>query len=84
MPLDLVTKRRTPLATTSANLSGQPPAITAAQVCVTLSGRISLVIDGGPATLGKPSTVLDVTTPSPQVLRQGAAEKQVNQAITGS
>lgn len=82
VPLDLVRRTASALATTSANLSGQPPALTAAEVSAALSRKISLVIDAGPAALGEPSTVLDVTGARPRMLREGAGAKQIQQAIT--
>ena len=60
-----------PLAATSANLHGQPPPVTAAQVGATLGGRIRLILDGGPCTGGIPSTILDLTTSPPAILRPG-------------
>jgi L-threonylcarbamoyladenylate synthase len=62
----------TPLATTSANRSGQPSPRTAAEVMTQLGGRIAAVVDGGPCPGGIPSTVLDCTTRPPCVLRGGA------------
>jgi L-threonylcarbamoyladenylate synthase len=46
-----------PLATTSANLSGQPSSITAQDVLAQLGDRIPLVVDGGPCSGGVASTV---------------------------
>ena len=60
-----------PLAVTSANRSGEPNALTAADVLAQLSGRIELVLDGGRVPGGVPSTVVDCTGPVPQVLRDG-------------
>lgn len=60
-----------PLAVTSANLSGMPPARTAADVLDQLEGRIHLIIDGGPVPGGIPSTVVDCTTPELKILRPG-------------
>ncbi|HEX2040645.1 MAG TPA: Sua5/YciO/YrdC/YwlC family protein, partial [Acidimicrobiales bacterium] len=57
-------RRVGPLASTSANLHGRPPATTAAEVTLGV-----LVVDGGVCN-GKPSTVLDCTGPEPRVLRQ--------------
>jgi L-threonylcarbamoyladenylate synthase len=57
-----------PVLTTSANLSGEPPAMTAAEV--TLEG-VAAVLDGGRAPGGQPSTVLDLTAQEPRVLRPG-------------
>lgn len=61
-----------PLAVTSANLSGQPSAVTAGQVLEQLAGRIPLILDGGACPGGVPSTVVDCTAPEPVILRQGA------------
>jgi L-threonylcarbamoyladenylate synthase len=61
-----------PLATTSANLSGGPNPCNAQEVLAQLDGRIELVLDGGDAPGGVPSTVVDCTTPAPTILRQGA------------
>jgi L-threonylcarbamoyladenylate synthase len=60
-----------PMAVTSANRSGEPNALTAADVLAQLSGRIELVLDGGRVPGGVPSTVVDCTGPIPQVLREG-------------
>ena len=59
-----------PLLTTSANLHGKEPAMTAAEAGA-LPG-IAAVLDGGKATGGTASTVLDLTGPEPHVLREGA------------
>lgn len=59
-----------PLMTTSANLHGLDPAMSAEQAA-TLSG-VMAVIDGGAAPGGIASTVLDLTGPEPHVLREGA------------
>lgn len=60
-----------PLATTSANLSGEPSPVTAADVAVQLSGRVSLILDGGSCPGGTPSTILDLTGEAPAILREG-------------
>jgi L-threonylcarbamoyladenylate synthase len=60
-----------PLAVTSANLSGMENTITAQQVLDQLSGRVHLVLDGGRAPGGVPSTVVDCTGLQPLVLRKG-------------
>jgi tRNA threonylcarbamoyl adenosine modification protein (Sua5/YciO/YrdC/YwlC family) len=62
-------RRVGPLATTSANLHGQPTATTAAEVD-TLLGPSGVVIDGGTCA-GAPSTVIDCTGPEPTLLREG-------------
>ena len=61
-----------PLATTSANLSGQPDAVAAQDVLQYLDGRVDLVLDGGRCPGGVPSTVVDCTSTEPRILREGA------------
>lgn len=61
-----------PLPVTSANLSGQPDARDAAEVLAQLGDRVDLVLDGGPARGGVPSTVVDCTGDAPKILRAGA------------
>jgi L-threonylcarbamoyladenylate synthase len=56
-----------PLATTSANRHGEPPATTAAE-----AGQLPVdaVLDGGPAA-GRASTIIDCSVMPPRVLRAG-------------
>ena len=61
-----------PLATSSGNLSGGPNPRNAQEVLAQLDGRIELVLDGGDAPGGVPSTVVDCTGDGIVILRQGA------------
>lgn len=67
--LDLL-RHAGPLMTTSANVHGSEPAMTAEEASA-LSG-VMAVLDGGAAPGGTASTVLDLTGPEPHVLREGA------------
>lgn len=67
--LDLL-RHAGPLMTTSANLHGRDPAMSAEEAAA-LSG-VMAVVDGGAAPGGIASTVLDLTGPEPHVLREGA------------
>ncbi|MCY3709428.1 MAG: L-threonylcarbamoyladenylate synthase [Caldilineaceae bacterium] len=69
--LRALARRVGPLASSSANHSGAPPCATAAAVLDQLDGRIPLLIDAGPAPLAQSSTVLDMSGPQPQLLREG-------------
>jgi L-threonylcarbamoyladenylate synthase len=60
-----------PIIGTSANISGQPAALTAEEVGQQLGGKIDFIINGGKCPGGKESTVVDVTRESPIILRQG-------------
>jgi tRNA threonylcarbamoyl adenosine modification protein (Sua5/YciO/YrdC/YwlC family) len=64
-----------PLAASSANVTGLPPATTAQMVIESLSDVVSLVVDDGPVRGGVPSTVVDCSgsaAQAPVVLREGA------------
>jgi tRNA threonylcarbamoyl adenosine modification protein (Sua5/YciO/YrdC/YwlC family) len=62
--------RHGPLATTSANLHGQPTMTTASEVGAALGDSVEVVLDAGPCT-GLPSTVVDCTGEEPKCLREG-------------
>jgi L-threonylcarbamoyladenylate synthase len=72
VPLALIAALGAPLAATSANLSGRPSPVTAQEVEAELGERIELILDGGRCPGGIPSTVLDLTTDPPTILRAGA------------
>ena len=61
-----------PVAAPSANLFSRPSPTRAEHVLQDLDGRIDMLIDGGPTTVGVESTVLDLTTSVPEILRPGA------------
>lgn len=61
-----------PVAAPSANLFSRPSPTRAAHVLDDLSGRIDLVVDGGPTHVGVESTVLDLSGEVPTILRPGA------------
>lgn len=63
-------RRVGPLATTSANRSGEPTPTTAAEAAAALDGPVGFVLDGGRCD-GVPSTVVDVTSVPWRVLRAG-------------
>ena len=70
-----------PLAVTSANISGADNTMTARQVMKQLKGRVHLIIDGGRTPGGVPSTVIDCTTPEPEILREGPISMKQLRAI---
>jgi L-threonylcarbamoyladenylate synthase len=69
--LALIQRLGNPIIGTSANISGQPAALTANEVEQQLGEKIDLIINGGKCPGGKESTVVDVTRESPTILRQG-------------
>ena len=70
--LALLKKLGEPIASSSANPSGQPPPVDADQVIAGLGDRLDVVLDGGSCPIGQPSTILDLSTATPRILRQGA------------
>jgi L-threonylcarbamoyladenylate synthase len=81
--LELIRSARTPIAAPSANASGGPSPTTAAHVLEDLDGRIDLILDGGATSIGIESTVLDVTTDPPMILRPGAVTREMLTEIIG-
>lgn len=61
----------TPIAAPSANLFGRPSPTKAQHVKEDLNGKIPLIIDAGSTTIGLESTVLDLTSKVPTLLRPG-------------
>lgn len=73
-----------PIASTSANLSGEKPATTASDVARIMGDRINLIIDGGKADR-IPSTIVDLTARSPKILRQGKITlKQIKKVLSNN
>ena len=63
-----------PMALSSANVHGQPSALSAAQAREQLGESVSVYLDGGPATIGTSSTIVDLSGRRPRILRHGAIE----------
>jgi L-threonylcarbamoyladenylate synthase len=65
-----------PIAAPSANLFSRPSPTTAQHVLDDLDGRVDIVLDGGPTTIGLESTVIDMTQDPPRLLRPGGASAE--------
>src|SRR5262249_35430801 len=73
-----------PIAAPSANRSTRLSPPRAEHVLTDLGGRIDLIIDSGPTTVGLESTVLDLTSPVPRLLRSGPiAASELEAALAG-
>lgn len=72
----LIAASELPIAAPSANRFGHVSPTTAEHVLADLDGRIEAVLDGGPCGLGVESTVLDLTTAPPRILRQGGITRE--------
>lgn len=71
LALDLLVETG-PLAVSSANITGQPPATTCAEAEEQLGDSVAVYLDAGSTPGGVPSTIVDLTGPVPRVLRPGA------------
>lgn len=69
--LALIHSLDSPIAAPSANLSGRPSPTTAEHVYFDLKGIIPYIVDGGSTHFGLESTVLDVSSTPPMILRPG-------------
>ncbi|MFD6196836.1 L-threonylcarbamoyladenylate synthase [Mycobacteriaceae bacterium NPDC060252] len=65
-----------PMAVSSANVSGQPAALTAAEARDQLDDKVAVYLDGGRAELGAASTIVDLTGPVPLILREGPITRE--------
>lgn len=72
-----------PMAVTSANVSGQPPATTILDAAAQLGSAVSVYLDAGPAAGGLASTILDCTGEAPVILRAGAVSVSQIQQVLG-
>ncbi|MBF6179936.1 L-threonylcarbamoyladenylate synthase [Nocardia otitidiscaviarum] len=61
-----------PLAVSSANVSGQPPATTVGEARDQLGELVGVYLDGGKAEHALASTIVDLTADTPRILREGA------------
>lgn len=69
--LALIRRFGGPVTGTSANRSGERDPLDANEVLHQLGDRVDVILDGGPVAAGRPSTVVDVTTSPPVIMRPG-------------
>ena len=81
--LDLIRKSGCLIAAPSANTSGRPSPTEASHVAEDLSGRIAMILDGGPVGIGIESTIIDLTESKPMVLRPGYITPQMLSEVLG-
>jgi len=72
-----------PMAVTSANISGQPPATTILEAATQLGSAVSVYLEAGPSAGGLASTILDCTRDTPVILRAGAVSAGQLQEVLG-
>jgi L-threonylcarbamoyladenylate synthase len=71
-----------PVVAPSANITGQPPAVDAEQVLAHLSGKIELILDGGPCKYKKSSTVVKIGKRGLEILRPGVYSQTELEALS--
>ncbi|MCS7208049.1 MAG: L-threonylcarbamoyladenylate synthase [Fimbriimonadales bacterium] len=79
----LIRHSGTPIAAPSANKFGRPSPTTADHVLHDLNGEIEAVLDAGQTPMGVESTILDMTTQPPTLLRPGGVPKEAIEAVIG-
>ena len=72
-----------PIAAPSANLSGNPSPATAEEVVADLDGRIAAIVSGSVCSIGQASTIIDVSSTTPVILRQGLISAAQLEQILG-
>ncbi|WP_099211295.1 L-threonylcarbamoyladenylate synthase [Thermococcus henrietii] len=73
----------TPIAAPSANISGKPSPTLAEHVVDDFYGRIEAIIDGGPTWVGVESTVIDISSERPTLLRPGGLPLEEIEKVIG-
>ncbi len=82
--LALIKEAGLPVAAPSANTSGRPSPTTAKHVMDDLWDKVDMILDGGPATVGVESTVLDITGDVPMILRPGGITPSQIKSVLGT
>ncbi len=80
----LIGKSGVYVAAPSANLSGRPSPTMAEHVIQDLYGKVDIIIDGGQASLGLESTIIDLTGTQPVILRPGCITKTMIENVLGT
>jgi L-threonylcarbamoyladenylate synthase len=72
-----------PIAAPSANTSGKPSPTLAQHVIEDMLGRVDMIIDGGACDIGLESSVIDMTSETPTILRPGKVTKEDIEKLFG-
>ncbi|WP_347298739.1 L-threonylcarbamoyladenylate synthase [Dolosigranulum savutiense] len=81
--LNLIAQAGRPIAAPSANTSGKPSPTTAQHVIDDLDGKIAAIVDGGETGVGLESTVIDLTSDVPTILRPGGVSAEAIMSCIG-
>lgn len=80
---EIIKQAGIPIAAPSANISGRPSPTKAKHVYEEMNGRVDGIVLGGDCNFGLESTVLDMTTDIPMILRPGSITKEDLEEIVG-
>lgn len=80
---ELIKESGVPIAAPSANTSGRPSPTNAAHVIEDLFGKVDVIIDAGSCSVGVESTVLDITSSPPVILRPGGITLEQLEEVLG-
>jgi len=80
---NLIKAAGVPIAAPSANLFGRPSPTTAQHVLEDLDGRIHAILDAGLCIVGVESTVIDITTTPPTIMRPGGISLEEIEKVIG-
>ena len=72
-----------PMAVSSANISGRPPAVTVEDARTQLGDLVEVYLDGGPSEKQAASTIVDLTGPAPRILRAGPISAEAIGEVLG-
>ena len=81
--LELIRRSGCLIAAPSANTSGRPSPTEAQHVAEDLSGKIAMILDGGPVGIGIESTIVDLTEDIPMILRPGYITPKMLEKVIG-
>jgi L-threonylcarbamoyladenylate synthase len=79
----LITAAGTPIAAPSANRSGEISPSAAEHVLQSLGDKVDTILDGGPCKVGIESSVIDLSGPTPTLLRPGGIAREDLEAVIG-
>ncbi len=83
IPLTLMQELERPIACTSANPSGEPPATTGERVERYFGSEVNMILDAGPREMQPPSSVIDVSSKPYRLVREGSISRDQICAVIG-
>ncbi len=72
--IELIRKCGFPLVATSANISGKKDGVQIEDICTEFKDKVDVIIDGGTAKIGIPSTIVEIENNEIKIVRQGSVK----------